>query len=110
MNYGKALKIARAINGTQQAELAQMADLDPSYVCLLEQGKRRPSVGTIERLSKALQIPTHLLSLLAAEKDDLVKADAEEIARVGESLARFLLTDVPKHRRNQSNRTITRRT
>lgn len=110
MNYGKALKIARAINGTQQAELAQEADLDPSYVCLLEKGKRKPSVATIERLSRALQIPTHLFSLLAAEKDDLIEADAEEIARVGESLARFLLTDAPKRQRNKSERSVPRRT
>jgi transcriptional regulator with XRE-family HTH domain len=102
MNYGKALKIARAISGIQQAEIAQRAKLDPSYVCMLEKGKRKPSVATIERLSRALRLPTHLFSLLASEKHDLRRADAEEIARIGESLARLLLADVPRQRRNQS--------
>jgi transcriptional regulator with XRE-family HTH domain len=68
MDYGKALKIARAIKDIQQAEVAVKADLDPSYVCMLEKGKRKPSLGTIERLSGALGIPTHLFSLLATEK------------------------------------------
>jgi len=99
MDYSKALKIARAIKGIQQAEVALNADLDPSYVCMLEKGKRKPSLETIERLSSALGIPTHLFSLLATEKKDLKKADAEELVRVGESLARLLLTDAPKRRR-----------
>jgi transcriptional regulator with XRE-family HTH domain len=100
MDYGKALKIARAIKGIQQAEVAVKADLDPSYVCMLEKGKRKPSLGTIERLSSALGIPTHLFSLLATEEKDLKKADPKEIARVGESLARLILTHVPKDRKN----------
>ena len=100
MDYGKALKIARAIKGVQQGEVALKADLDPSYVCLLEKGKRKPSLETIERLSSALGIPTHLFSLLATEEKDLKKADAEELVRVGESLARLILTDAPKNRRN----------
>ena len=100
MNYGKALKIARAIKGIQQAELARKAGLDPSYVCMLEKGKRRPSLETIERLSSALEIPTHLFSILATEKVDLNRADAEELTRVGESLARLILTDAPKYRKS----------
>jgi len=100
MDYGKALKIARAIKGIQQAEVALKADLDPSYVCMLEKGKRRPSLETIERLSRALEIPTHLFSLLATEKNDLRRADAEELTRVGESLARLIFTDAPKYRKN----------
>jgi len=108
MNYGKALKIARAIKGVQQAQVALRADLDPSYLCMLEKGKRRPSLATIERLSAALGIPTHLFSLLATEKHDLKTADAEELRRVGESLARLILTDAPKHRRNGDRNSLRR--
>lgn len=99
MDYGKALKIARAIKGVQQAEVAVKADLDPSYLCMLEKGRRKPSLGTIERLSCALGIPTHLFSLLATEQKDLKEADAMELSRVGESLARLILTDAPKKRK-----------
>jgi len=99
MDYGKALKIARAIKDIQQAEVAVKADLDPSYICMLEKGKRKPSLGTIERLSGALGIPTHLFSLLATEEKDLKNTDAGEMARVGESLARLVLIDAPKKRK-----------
>jgi transcriptional regulator with XRE-family HTH domain len=91
MDYGKALKIARAISGLQQKELAVLAGLAPSYVSLLEMGKRKPSVGAIRKLSQALKVPTHLLTLLAAEEDDLSLVEPTELKRAGESLAELLL-------------------
>lgn len=97
MDYGKALKIARAISGLQQKELAVLAGLAPSYVSLLEMGKRKPSVGAIRKLSQALKVPTHLLTLLAAEEDDLSLVEPTELKRAGESLAELLLGDGRKN-------------
>jgi len=73
MDYGKALRIARAIAGLQQKELAELAGIDPSHISLIEVGKRKPSVDMVEKLAKALQIPEHLFTLLAAESEDLVR-------------------------------------
>ena len=97
MNYGKALKIARAIVGLQQKELALLAGLAPSYLSLIEMGKRRPSMAAIRKLSHALKIPAHLLTLLAAEGDDLALVDDSELQRASESLARLLLTREEKN-------------
>ncbi len=101
MDYGKALKIARAISGLQQKELAVLAGLAPSYVSLLEMGKRKPSVGAIRKLSHALKVPTHLLTLLAAEDDDLTLVEPTELKRVGESLAELLLGGQKNHERKR---------
>ena len=43
MDYGKALRIGRAIAGLQQRELAELAEIDPSHNSLIEVGKRKPS-------------------------------------------------------------------
>ena len=102
MDYGKALKIARAIVGLQQKELASLAGLAPSYLSLIEMGKRKPSVSAIRKLSHALKIPAHLLTLLAAEEDDLTLVDAGELQRAGESLARLLLTSGDKNAKRGS--------
>ena len=91
MDYGKALRIARAISGLQQKELAQLADIDPSHISLMEMGKRKPSIGTVQKLAKALQIPDHLLTLLAAEPDDLDMKNPEELQRAAQSLTHLLL-------------------
>jgi len=91
MDYGKALRIARAASGLQQQELARRAGLTPSYVSLVEMGKRNPSVGAIKKLSQALQIPPHLLMLLATEEADTDLVDAKELDSLGNSLVRLLL-------------------
>jgi transcriptional regulator with XRE-family HTH domain len=42
--------------GWSQSRLAVEAGYDPSYVCLLEQGKRQPSVTTVAHLSAVLEL------------------------------------------------------
>ena len=91
MDYGKALRIARAASGLQQQDLARRAGLTPSYVSLVEMGKRNPSVGAIKKLSQALQIPPHLLTLLATEEEDTDLVDSKELESLGSSLVRLLL-------------------
>lgn len=103
MNYGKALRIARAIAGLQQQELADLADMNSSHISLIEQGKRKPSAGALGRLCTALQVPTHLFMLLGAEASDLKIAAHGEIQRAGESLA-FLLFDNVLRRNKRARR------
>src|SRR6266446_2904672 len=93
MNYGKALRIARAIAGLQQRELAERAGLNPSHVSLVEKGSRNLSVGAIEKLCEALDIPEPLFNMLAAERDDLKGMSEKQIESIGGYLARFLLRD-----------------
>jgi len=78
-----------------------MAGLNPSHVCLIELGKRKPSVEAVGRLSKALGVPHHLFVLLGAESGDLRTDDPDEIHRAAESLA-HLLFDVPRKPRKRT--------
>jgi len=91
MDYSKAIRIARAIAGIEQRELAKRADLDPSYVSLIESGARRPSLRTIAKFSKALEVPEPLLTMLATEAEDLKGIEEEEFQTIGRYLARFLV-------------------
>src|SRR5207253_5018305 len=104
MDYGKALRIARAIAGLQQAELAELAALDPSHLSLIESGRRNPSLGAIRRISKALKIPEHILALLASEESDLKNVNQTEMARIGAALARLLISDAEPSRRPTKRR------
>lgn len=99
MNYGKALRIARAIAGLQQKEVADLSGINSSHISLMEMGKRKPSVKSLEKLCKALRIPKHLFMLLGAESSDFNIADPEEMHRVAESLARLLFSNAHRHGR-----------
>lgn len=91
MDYSKAIRIARAIAGIEQRELAKRADLDPSYVSLIESGARRPSLRAIAKFSKALEVPEPLLTMLASESGDLKGIEEEGFQTIGGYLARFLV-------------------
>jgi transcriptional regulator with XRE-family HTH domain len=103
MDYGKALRISRAMAGFQQNNLAKLAGLNPSHVSLIEKGKRKPSVDALERLCKAMRIPMDLFMLLGAEGKDLNVSDPEQISRAATSLGR-LLFNAPNARRHASRR------
>jgi transcriptional regulator with XRE-family HTH domain len=104
MDYGKALRIARAMAGLQQKELADLARLNSSHVCLIELGRRRPSVEALEKLCRALGVPKHLFMLLGADADDLNVSDPDEIHRAAESLVRLLFLNVPRRRQQRARR------
>ena len=105
MNYGRAVRVARAIAGLSQKQLAIRARLDPSHVSLIEKGARKPSTAALAKICDALEMPAHLVSLLAAEQHDLRGIQPEEFSRIAHSLTSLLLT----HARNSKGRKAGRR-
>ena len=91
MNYGKALRISRAIAGLGQNELATGAGLNPSHISLIEKGSRKPSIRAIGKICRALNVPEPLFNMLAAESADLRGIEEDEFQRIGVYLARFLI-------------------
>lgn len=62
------MKILRERMGWSQAKLAEEAELEASYISLLEAGKRpNPGLKTLRQLAKALKTS---ISYLAGETDD----------------------------------------
>lgn len=54
MNFGAALKTAREEAGLLQAELAEKADLEKSYVSQLENNRKSPTLSTYFRICSVL--------------------------------------------------------
>ncbi len=67
--FAHVLQITRRDKCITQANLAIKADLDASYISELERGKSQPSLETILKLAKALEVN-------AAEMVDLVEKQA----------------------------------
>jgi transcriptional regulator with XRE-family HTH domain len=91
MNYSKAIRVARSLADISQGELADRAEIDRSYLSLIESGKRKPSVEIIEKIASALKLPFHLLSLLGSEKADVREASEEQIEGLSLALTKLLL-------------------
>jgi transcriptional regulator with XRE-family HTH domain len=54
---GETIRQERAALGISQGELAKRSGLHRTYISDLERGARNPSVGSIQKIAQALQIP-----------------------------------------------------
>jgi transcriptional regulator with XRE-family HTH domain len=88
MRYGRAIKVARAAAGLTQAQLADRLTVGQSHLSLIEAERRNPSLEVLQEIATALDVPVHLLTLLASEPEDL--DDPKNAGRVTE-VARALL-------------------
>jgi transcriptional regulator with XRE-family HTH domain len=59
--FGLVLKETRSHKRISQNDLALQAELDRTYISLLERGLRQPTLGTIFKLAEALKIKPSLL-------------------------------------------------
>lgn len=77
MNFGAAIKTCREAKGLSRAKLAELCDLSPSYITLLEQNKRDPNLSVANRIAESLDIPSSILMFLAADKDSFESIDKD---------------------------------
>lgn len=104
MDYGKALRIARAIAGVEQKQLAKAAGINASHISLIEKGSRQPSVGTISKICRALGVSEPLFNMLAVEGSDLRGVGEQEFQQIGVYLAKFLIRSDPSFKLRKSKR------
>jgi len=52
---GKNIKGRRKECGLTQEQLAELCDFDPTYISLLERGKRNPPFSTLSKIAKHLK-------------------------------------------------------
>lgn len=63
ITFGKVLQKMRLKKGLSQEDLALDCDLDRTFISMLERGLRQPSLTTIIKTAKTLQIkPSRLLA------------------------------------------------
>ena len=58
VNFGKRVKQLRLSKGYSQEKLAEISDLDRTYILGIEAGKRNVSLEIINKLAKAFEIDT----------------------------------------------------
>ena len=58
----EALKEARKTAGISQAKLASEAGVSPGYIAMIELGQRKPTLGVVLAMAKALHVPASSFS------------------------------------------------
>lgn len=86
MDYARAIRIGRAAKGISQKELADRSGLDPSYISLIESGRRTPGAAATEAIAANLGIPLFLLILLGADDRELAGISREQAGEISQAL------------------------
>ncbi len=77
MNIGSAIQMCRAKRGLSQATVARRAECSVSYLSMLENSRRDPTLSTVTRIAHALRMPVEILFFLGAEKSELAGINKE---------------------------------
>ena len=93
MNVGQAIKMCRSRRGFSQTELAQRADCSVSYLSLLENNQRDPTLSTVEKIAIALNVPVGILFFLAADRNDISGMDKELAGQLARTALELLSED-----------------
>jgi len=76
---GKRIQQLRKAKDMTQAELAEACDLSNNFIALMERGRAAPSIGTLDRLGKALHVS--LADLFEFPVKSTRPGEQEEITR-----------------------------
>lgn len=90
MNIGQAIKFCRQLKKLTQPELAKRANLSASYVSVLEQGKRDPSLSALESIADALQVPLSVLIFVATDQSDIDSMPTEVSEKLSAATLKLL--------------------
>jgi transcriptional regulator with XRE-family HTH domain len=77
MDIGKRLHEIRAARGLSQGDVEKRCGLLRCYISRVEHGHTVPSIETLEKLAKALQVETHELFLEGDKEPKGVPAKSE---------------------------------
>ena len=91
MNYARAFRISRAAFGLTQSQLASRIGISASQLSLIEAGKRKPSLKTIDSMARAVGIPQALISLLASDQTELREQLDDDVAEISRLLLQLLV-------------------
>lgn len=94
MNLGAAIQMCRARRRLSQTDLARLAGCSVSYLSMLENSKRDPTLSTIQKIADGLRVPVEILFFLGADKGELAGIDKELAGQLAMT-ALDLLNDKP---------------
>ena len=82
-DVGRHLKELRSERGLSLRALAELCDLSPNTISLIERGITSPSVSTLHRLAMALGVPITTFFTEPIEKKEVILTRADKRARSG---------------------------
>jgi transcriptional regulator with XRE-family HTH domain len=95
MNLGRAIKMCRTQRGLSQGQLAKVSGCSLSYLSLLENNQRDPSLSVLEGIAAGLRVPVSILFFLASDSAELKGMDKEMSRELSRAALELLSEPIP---------------
>lgn len=82
MNIGQTILKIRKSRKITQEELAKKSELSKSYISMIESGKKKPTLVTLEKISNSLGIPFSILSFLSFNIEEVPSGKKEIFEKI----------------------------
>ena len=76
MDVGSAIRLCRKRRGVSQTDVATRAECSVSYLSMLENNKRDPTLSMVTKIAEALRVPVGVLFVMASEEKELGNIDS----------------------------------
>ena len=109
MDVGDRLKQFRELRGLSQGKIEELTELPRSYISRVENGHIIPSVKTLQRFARALDMPLYQLLYEGEKPPKLLKTQAQEIddwASRGKGRRTFLKLQNALQKMSESDRAL----
>ena len=97
--FARKIKDLRKLNRMSQEQLAEKADLSPTYIGNLERGEQNPTLTSLEKIADALNVSPSELLVFPDEKS--IKSAGAELLDKAAELLQVTLDIVQGHRRSK---------
>jgi transcriptional regulator with XRE-family HTH domain len=101
MNIGRAIRFARIAKSFSQMDLANIVGTSPSYLSLIESGRKEPSFGMVREIADGLGVPEDVLFLTAIDYRAITANDVSALAALTEG---FLVAAVNQAANDGANK------
>lgn len=91
MDVGSAIRLCRKRRGVSQTGVAMRAECSVSYLSMLENNKRDPTLSMVTKIAEALHVPVGVLFVMASEEKELGSIDS----RLAGKLQRAVMASLP---------------
>lgn len=88
LRIGKTIRRIRTERDVSQRELAEAADITPSFLSLLENDHREPSLALMRRIAEALDVPAEVMIWDAVDLPSNLSGEDRRICELAKLLVR----------------------
>lgn len=71
MNIGQAIHTVRKKKNLSQDKFSELVGIDQSYLSLIENGKKKPSMKLLEKISQETKTPLPILLFFSLSEEDV---------------------------------------